>query len=192
MTTPNRPPVPDWYQQQHRNPRHIGPTQRDLISRRVRSLRQFLIGASVIGVATFTTLAAYHTETKTKAAIAAQATANVQPSVVSTSVASNSVAAVPASTPAQSLFNEGESNGFRTESQATDGQTASYAAAAAPTQSTTSSAAQSATSTNSATQPAATATTVPTPTATTAPQQSTTTQVTSRISSRHRSRTVSS
>ena len=43
-------------------PTHIGPTQRELIARRIRSMQRFLIGTSLIGVAAFTTLAAWHTE----------------------------------------------------------------------------------------------------------------------------------
>ena len=112
MTTPNRPPFPDWYQKGRRVPPHIGPTQRELIARRIRSLRKFLIGASFIGVASFTTLAAYHTESKTSTA-AAETTAT-------TAVVQESAATTQVTIPAQSLFNEEETKGFTAEAEHSD------------------------------------------------------------------------
>ncbi len=181
MTTPNRPPFPDWYQKGRRVPPHIGPTQRELIARRIRSLRKFLIGASFIGVASFTTLAAYHTESKTSTAAAETTT--------TTAVVQESAATTQATVPAQSLFNEEETKGFTAEAEhSDDGE--EVAAAPAPAIAT-----QPAV-TSQATQPAAT--TAPAPqTASSSSQatapQSTTAQVTvPQTSSRHRTKTVSS
>ncbi|HVB63578.1 MAG TPA: hypothetical protein VNE17_02530 [Nitrolancea sp.] len=62
MTTPNRPTRPDWNQSgPKRVPAHVGPTQRELLTRKIRTLRRLIITASFIGTATFATLAARHT-----------------------------------------------------------------------------------------------------------------------------------
>ncbi len=78
MTTPNRPPFPEWYQKDRRIPSHVGPTQRELIARRIRSLRRLLVSVSFIGIATFTSLAAYHSQSTASAASAQTTTAIVQ------------------------------------------------------------------------------------------------------------------
>ena len=62
MTTPNRPSQPDWYQSGRTAvPPHVGPTQRELLARRIRSLRRIIVTASFIGTATFAMLAARQT-----------------------------------------------------------------------------------------------------------------------------------
>ncbi len=177
MTTPNRPPFPDWYQKERRVPPHIGPTQRELIARRIRSLRQFLIGASFIGVASFTTLAAYHTESKTSTAAAETTSTAVAETTATTAVVQESAATTQVTTPAQSLFNEEETKGFTAEAEHSDDEEG-VAAAPAPATAT-----QPAV-TSQATQPAATSAPAP---------QTTTAQVTvPQTSSRHRTKTVSS
>ncbi len=95
MTTPNRPPFPDWYQAERRVPPHAGPTQREMLARRIRSLRKLLIGVSFIGVATFSTLAAQHhgtavTATTSQNGTTALAQQNTSSQSVSTSNTSTS------------------------------------------------------------------------------------------------------
>lgn len=171
MTTPNRPPVPDWYQAPRRVPPHIGPTQRELITRRIRSLRRLLIGASLVGVATFTTLAAYRTESKASAAVAQTTT---------TGVTQQSAVTTVSTSPNQSLFDNEGTSGFTAESR--ESEHASVASATTP---------QSATTASTAIQPAAASTTSSQITSSNAP--ATTTQaIPSQTTSRHRTRTASS
>lgn len=107
MTTPNRPEFPDWHQREREVPPHVGPTQRELLARRIRSLRNVLIGASFVGAATFTALAAYHTESKSSGGGAAAADFVQDPFAAAQSQST-------------SLFNAQESQGFSAETHDAD------------------------------------------------------------------------
>ncbi len=122
MTTPNRPPDPHWYRKRRPVPAHIGPTQRDLLARRIRSMQRFLIGTSLIGVAAFTTLAAWHTESKSNAAAQTTTTQVVQPSTTATEQTTaitqpGTAVADQATATSQSIFGDEESSGFTAETR---------------------------------------------------------------------------
>ena len=78
MAPPKRPEFPDWYNNERTVSPHIGPTQREMLTRRIKSLRKFLIGVSFVGVATFTALASQHSGTNATTTNQSATTALVQ------------------------------------------------------------------------------------------------------------------
>ena len=90
MATPKRPEFPDWYRNERAVSPHIGPTQREMLTRRIKSLRKFLIGVSFVGVATFTALASQHGATNATTTNQSATTALSQGSGSTTSSASTS------------------------------------------------------------------------------------------------------
>lgn len=116
MATPSRPQFPEWYRTERPVSPHVGPTQREQMARRIKSLRNWLIGLSFIGVATFTTLAAHHPATTTGITSANQngTTALTQQSTTSNSTTSSATSATLSSvTGSQSVASQ-TTSGFRT------------------------------------------------------------------------------
>ncbi len=185
MTTPNRPPTPDWYQENKPVPPHVGPTQRELMARRIRAVRNFLIGVSFVGAATFTTLAAYHTQGKNNAAAAAAESAPVE----SAPQVANNVSTTQS--PSTSFFDDSQTSGFSAESSEHDHEHESddgegVAQSSAPTQPSTSSSQSS----PSSTQPSPTPSTPSS--ASSVSSQPTTPQITAPTTSRHRTKAATS
>lgn len=116
MATPSRTQFPEWYRAERPVSPHAGPTQREQMAQRIKSLRNWLIGLSFIGVATFTTLAAHHPATTTANTASNQSgtTALAQQNTTSSSTTSTTTAATLSSvTTSQSVASQTSSR-FRT------------------------------------------------------------------------------
>ncbi len=113
MATPKRPEFPDWYKAEHKSSPNIGPTQREMLTRRIKSLRKFLFGASFVGVATFTALASQHSGTNATTTNQSATTALVQSSgttsTSSTDTSSNSATLSSATTSQSTTSNTSSS-----------------------------------------------------------------------------------